>query len=384
MPIRRRLKNGTMMMSDFPPYVRPVTDRHGKIRYRFRRRGWASRYLHGEPGSAEFHRAYAEIIEAGPMPKETVKSPHSVTPRSLDDLLRRYRSSTRWNKKGARTQLVQGRRLEAFLDRVDMKDRRYGERPVANVTVGWLDNILAQMADRPEAANELRKVLSGLMEHACRIDWRSDNPVRLTEKYEKGPGFHDWTDEEIEKYRATHALGTMARLTLELALNTAARRCNVNKIERDHIRDGRIFVAHAKGNHETEVRMLSTTREALDALPAAPIRYLVTTTFGKPFTDAGLGNRMRKWCDEAGLPQCSMHGLRKAMSRRLAEHGATDAEGQAVTGHKKAETFAYYRARANRSALADKAMALFEPGSDVQPATPDCVQPLQKDGKTDV
>ena len=30
------------------------------------------------------------------------------------------------------------------------------------------------------------------------------------------------------------------------------------------------------------------------------------------------GNKMREWCNQAGLPHCSAHGLRKAMSRRLA------------------------------------------------------------------
>ena len=66
---------------------------------------------------------------------------------------------------------------------------------------------------------------------------------------------------------------------------------------------------------------------------------------------------MRKWYDEAGLPHCSMHGLRKAISRQLAEHGATDAEGQAITGHKKAATFQHYRAKADRTKLADAAFS---------------------------
>lgn len=51
----------------------------------------------------------------------------------------------------------------------------------------------------------------------------------------------------------------------------------------------------------------------------------------------------------------------KVISRILAEHGATDAEGQAVTGHKKAATFAHYRAKANRTALADRAFSNLEP-----------------------
>lgn len=295
---------------------------------------------------------------------EPVQSPRKVKPRSLDDLLAQMKQTARWRKKGARTQLVQGRILERFMDRVDRKGRRYGERPVADVSVGWLEKIFGMMWETPAAANVLRKTLSGLLDLAVSMEWRSSNPVRFTTCYAEGEGIHDWTDEEIEQYRAKHPLGTMARLTLELALNTAARRCNVNKIERDHIRNGRIEVAHVKGNNETSVRMLATTRAALDALPASPIRFLITTQFGKPFTDAGLGNRMRKWCDDADLPHCSLHGLRKAMSRQLAERGATDAEGQAVTGHKKDKTFQRYRAKANRAVLADHAFASLEQSSD--------------------
>lgn len=48
------------------------------------------------------------------------------------------------------------------------------------------------------------------------------------------------------------------------------------------------------------------------------------TEFGKPFSVAGFSNRFRKWCNEAGLPHCSAHGLRKAGSARLAELGASD------------------------------------------------------------
>lgn len=80
-----------------------------------------------------------------------------------------------------------------------------------------------------------------------------------------------------------------------------------------------------------------------------------------------LGNKMRKWCDEAGLKHCSMHGLRKATSRMLAETGATDAEGQAITGHKKAATFQKYRAKANRAALADRAFSNLEAIESFQP-----------------
>lgn len=365
-------------MSDLPPNVRPVTDRHGKVRYRFRKKGYKSAYIQGHPGTAEFHKSYAEAL-GGAVEDEGVKSAMSVTPRSLDDLLRRMKQSAKWRSKAPATQHRQSLVYARFMDRTDPKGRRYGERPVDAVTVGWLDRILGEMDSTPGAANDLRKKLAVLMEYACALEWRTSNPVRHTAKFADGKSHHTWTDEEIEQYRAAHPLGTMARLTLELALNTAARRCNIASLTRNSIREGRIITAHAKGNNAASVPMLNSTREALDALPAAPIKHLVVTQFGKPFSVGGLGNRARKWCDAAGLPHCSLHGLRRALSRILAEKGATDAEGMAVTGHKKAAHFAGYRADADRIALADTAMGRL----NVQPAAPENVQPSNNGGYSD-
>jgi len=63
--------------------------------------------------------------------------------------------------------------------------------------------------------------------------------------------------------------------------------------------------------------------------------YLVTS-FGKPFTRNGFGNRFRERCDEAGLPQCSAHGLRKAAPSSLVELGCSVHEIMSITGHESA------------------------------------------------
>lgn len=363
-----------MTTAKLPPNVRPVRDRHGKVRYRFRRKGWASAYLTGAPGSAEFHRSYAELVERGPIDQGPVRSPIKVTPRSLDDLYLRMKRSAGWQTKKPATQLAQARVYERFLSRVDRKGRRYGERPVDSVTVGWLDGIFGDMANKPGAANDLRKKLKVLLEYACAIEWRTSNPVRHTAKFADGKSYHTWTDAEIQQYRDVHPLGGMARLTLELALNTAARRSNMAGLTREAIQSGRIAVAHVKGNNETSVPVFASTRAAIDALPVAPIRQLVVSESGKPYSVGGLGNRFRKWCDQAGLPQCSLHGLRRATARLMAEAGATDAEIMAVTGHKKTATVAQYRSDANRARLADSGLGRL----NVQPVPPPDVQPEGK------
>ena len=63
-------------------------------------------------------------------------------------------------------------------------------------------------------------------------------------------------------------------------------------------------------------------RTILASTPTGKAAFL-ETSFGKPFTSNGFGNRFRKWCDEAGLPHCSAHGLRKVCASMLAEIGCT-------------------------------------------------------------
>ena len=71
---------------------------------------------------------------------------------------------------------------------------------------------------------------------------------------------------------------------------------------------------------------------------------------------AGLGNKMREWCNAANLPQCSAHGLRKACARRLAEAGATAHEIMSITGHKTLAEAQRYTKAALREGMADSAM----------------------------
>ena len=85
-----------------------------------------------------------------------------------------------------------------------------------------------------------------------------------------------------------------------------------------------------------------------------PSRHLtlLTTAYGKPFTAAGFGGWFRDRCDEAGLPQCSAHGLRKAACRRLAEAGCSSKVIAAISGHKSLREVERYVEAADQERMA--------------------------------
>jgi hypothetical protein len=57
--------------------------------------------------------------------------------------------------------------------------------------------------------------------------------------------------------------------------------------------------------------LLPVLKEIIAYSPCGALTFLQTEC-GKPFSAAGFGNWFRDRCDEAGLPMCTAHGLKKA------------------------------------------------------------------------
>ena len=140
------------------------------------------------------------------------------------------------------------------------------------------------------------------------------------------------------------------------------RRSDVVRIGRQHIKDGKVALAQQKTGVKLLIPVHTELTSAIEAMPKHEHLTFLVTSFGKPFTPAGFGNWFRDRCDEARLPQCSAHGLRKAISRRMAEMGLTHSQGKSVTGHVTDKEFTRYSRAADQVVLAEQAMANLESG----------------------
>jgi integrase len=335
-----------------PDHVTEYKDRHGKPRYRFRRKGFPTYHFKAMPGTEDFRSELAACLAVEPAPIGIERT----APGSINDLIVRFYASPAWlGRMNEATQRTYRGIIERFR-------AAHGSKPVARLEPKHLDAILGAMADRPAAANNLRKVLRRLFGYAVKIGMRTDNPAIHTDAFRTSTeGFHTWTEEEIAQFEAKWPLGTKPRLALALMLYTGQRRSDAVRLGRQHIYKGRLRLRQAKTGEWLTIPVHSALQEAIDTMPSDDLTFLVTE-FGKPFTAPGFGNWFRERCDQAGLPQCSAHGLRKAMSRRLAEIGVTNLQGRAVTGHRTDRMFAHYAERADQERLADAAMANLETG----------------------
>ena len=101
--------------------------------------------------------------------------------------------------------------------------------------------------------------------------------------------------------------------------------------------------------------------EPLDrALAATPtgIETFLVNAYGRPFTDAGIGNRVREWCDRAGLPECTAHGLKKIAATLCAEAGATPRQMMDLFDWSSESMATVYTRKANKRRMAGQAGGL--------------------------
>ncbi|WP_272007026.1 tyrosine-type recombinase/integrase [Roseovarius sp. ZX-A-9] len=335
-------------------YVVEDTDRHGNVRIYFRRNGKKIR-LPGPIGSPQFLAAYKAAFAGETKAKNTPNSAQ-VPPGSVRFLCIEYFKSAMFRELSPRTQMVRRSILERFC-----QHKNDGEKPFALLQPRHIRARRDEMMERPEAANGMVKALRQLYKFAVRYDLHDRNPATEIEYLNpKNPdGYHTWTLAEIEKFEQKHSVGSMARLALALALYTGQRRSDLVQFGKQHVRDGwLVFTQHKNRNRSPvrqEIPIVGDLQRIIDASPTGDLTFLVTA-FNKPFTSNGFGNRFRKWCDEADLPQCSVHGLRKAAAARLAEIGCTEFEIMAITGHRTSKEVTRYTRAASQRVRAESAL----------------------------
>jgi len=345
-------------MTDIP-YVQALRDRHGHPRYYFRRPGFKRVTLPGAPGSLEFMAAYQTAL-GGEMPAEHPPVGEKLSPPgSVGRAIARYYQHNSFTHELAEaTQKSRRNILENFR-------RDFGHVSLKALTRVRIEELLG--AKVPNMQRNWLKTLRGLMKFALAFDLIEIDPtvdIRRA-KVAKTDGWYTWTEADIAKFEARWPVGSTPRLAMTLMLYTSGRRSDAVALGPQHVKDGRIAIKPKKTERTTGQRLsipiLPPLADALAAIPAqaGAVEHLtfLVTAYGKPYSAAGFGNRVREWCDAAELPECTSHGLRKACCVRLAEAGCSEYEIQAITGHSALDEIRTYVRAARQANLADDAFA---------------------------
>ena len=330
-----------------PKYCQGFEDRHGKIRWYYRRPGYARTPLTGLPWSPEFMASYEMAAQGEKL--EVGKSRNK--PGSVGALIASYYRTPDFTNLGDVTKRTYRNILERF--RAENADKR-----VAMLQRKHVQKIINDRAETPAAANRLLRMIRILMRHAIEMSWRKDDPTLGVRKIrETSTGFTTWEEEHIDQFLSVHDVGTRAHLSMCLLLYTGQRRSDVVRMGRQHIRNNVLCIVQQKTGQDVGIPLHRDLKALIDSLPKDNLTF-ITSDKGKPLTPESFTNWFRRMVSAAGLPKgLSAHGLRKATCRRLAEAGCTAHEIMAISGHRTLAEVTRYTVAASRKQLAERAVA---------------------------
>ena len=340
-----------------PPYVQFFRDRHGEPRLYLRKKGLPRVKLPNPAKDKQaFVRAYTAALNG---PRETAKDVKAGT---LDALIVEYLGSNDFRE----LKPASRKSYRIALNKLRLRDGAKAQ--VHKITHQHIARLRDEIAAKtPGMASLMLKVVKLLMRFAVERGYRADNPAREVRGVKLG-SHRSWTDAELLQFEDRWPRGTRQRLVYELALYTGQRRGDIAAMTWNDFQKGVIHVVQEKTGEKV---WIPAHPSLLEELALAPRRHavIVSTPRGKSYSAGYLGQDFALAIEAAGLPDdCVMHGLRKAVSRLLAENRATDEEIMAVTGHRSRGEVSRYTRDANKKTLAGTAIERL-PVKPVKPAT---------------
>lgn len=340
-----------------PKYCYEDVDRYGTVRVYLRRVGHKKILIPGAPWSEGFMLAYNQALGKIAAAIET-----PVETETWQWLCRKYFASTDLKKLSSRA--IRRR----ILERTFLEPREPGsldlfkDFPLSMMGVAAIKVLHARLATTPEAANERLKAIRQVFKYGISEGLVGSNPAKdVGYNRSSTDGFYTWTEADIAQYAAYHPAGTKARLALLLALAMGPRRQDACRVGRQHLKDGVLKFkpkkTAGKTGVEVEIPVPDYLAAEIELMPPGRMLF-IETQFGKPYSVAGFGNWFKRQCKLAGLPQCSIHGLRKAGATQRAENGATPYDLMGLYGWTSTKTAEVYTRKAQRKKLAARAVGL--------------------------
>lgn len=348
-------------------YITSDRDRHGNVRYYFRKRGMPRKIrMPGLPGSNQFMAAYSAALAGAPLPAtetQPAQRPIVKDANCFEWLCDQYKRSPEFlNSLTKLTQTGRDRMLASICNEPlsDARTIPIGHLPYAQITSKAIRQLRDRRASTPHGANSMLKSLKVLMKWAVEAGYLDSDPAKDVARIATpGEGHHTWSTEEVKQYEECHAIGTRARLALALLMYTGQRRSDIVKFGRQHVKGDMLIFTQQKNEKRKPVtltlKILPALVKIIEATPSDNLTFLVNDQ-GQPFTPSHFGKTFRKWCDEAGLEHCTSHGLRKAGATIAAERGATQKQLMAIFGWSSISQVQLYTRRSEQAKLAADAM----------------------------
>jgi integrase len=250
-----------------PKYCREDVDRHCNVRVYVVRPGRKKVRLHGLPWSVDFMQQYEAALALSETPavkRSAVEGPRSGT---LRWLVRCYEASGSFEK----LDQVTKRRRRALLEAACLESIEpgsaivFGDAPIARIDARAVGILRDRVSARAWSANNRLKAIRALFTWAISApelnrqdgNWRLDANPAAAVPYIAAPseGFHTWAADEVLQFLERHGEGSKARLAMSLLLYAGARRSDVVRFGRQHVRNGWLRYTQHKGRNRSPVTL---------------------------------------------------------------------------------------------------------------------------------
>jgi site-specific recombinase XerD len=372
-------------------YLSREKNRHGRDVIYVRRNGKRIRVKDPE-GTTAFARAYADAVDklgASPSKRPKPDSGVRVWPKNTFGWLGNeyFKSKGEGEFLALDEESRRARRndLEICFE-IPLSDDDpdpMGNCPIKHLSAQKMKRMI-EMKDGPGARTNRRKHLSALCSWAVENKHMPSNPVRdiKSGRAQKGNGYYTWLIPDVQQFLHFHRgqlqsadkrAGRRSRkaiLALGLLLFAGTRRQDMVTLGKQNARGDKPGVLgdwlRYIPKKTIKIRREVSQKPMLPVLKAiitemsdvlGDMTFLVTEQ-GKPFSEAGFGNWFRDRCDEAELPMCTAHGLKKAGATIAAENGATTRQLMAMFDWDSPRMAEVYTRAAEQKRLAGEAMFL--------------------------
>lgn len=357
----------------------------GKTSWRYRAPGKRGKAvtLPGKPGDEEFAEAYAQATRKRSV-ADILNMPGRALPRTYGKAARLLEASQRWMKYGKSTQYQYARHLEKLMN----------ARVIADVDLNWRDTpiegtppkalrdyVLAIYQFEPFAGREVLRAIKAVVEMAIEAQWiePEDDPtlsIKLAKpKHKPQP---KWPDNICAMFEARHPIGTPARTAYALGKYSGSRRGDVAELGWDQLTEVEtetddeityelIFDFNQQknrlknGGKHMQLPVPKPLLDVLNHLGRQPGKTILQRLDGEPYSIKSLTGTMRKWCEQAGIPEgYTMHGLRRTYAHDLAKAKAPVTVIRDMMGHDDIGTTQIYLDEVNQLESAIEARELLD------------------------
>jgi integrase len=350
------------MPKALPLYVEKNPNRHGRLRFYFRRsRGEERVRLPDAFGSPEFKAAYAACLAGLPLPAPLGQATRRPSAGKLGWLIQLYLASAEGQRGKAGSLRVRRSLLGKLAEEKGAVDLEDIDR--AAIVAG-----LTARSDTVPMANLWLATVRLMFDWAVQEGHRTINPCDGVKRLQKpakvdlddeDDGRPAWSEEELALYEAAYPLGTRQRLVYEVLISTGLRLGDAARLGRQHVRDGVIRLKTEKTNTPVAQPMKKRLLEAIEAGPKGKpeVMAFITSPKGAAYEKTYLGKEFVRWARAAGVNDRSAHGVRKALANRYAEQGCSEDELKAIFGWTTSAMANLYTKKFNREKTALRAMA---------------------------